>query len=82
MRKRDLRHVKDETESPVLVNAITRICKVNTFTQIYERLAGATAMVGILGSSSTTFRAVWAIPVLAIYPLSILAVWGFDKLFT
>jgi hypothetical protein len=43
---------------------------------------GATALVGVLGASSRTFRTVWAIPVIAIYPLSILAVWGFDKLFT
>jgi hypothetical protein len=44
-------------------------------------VVGATALMGILGSSSRTFRSVWAFPVLLIYPLSIVAVWGLDKLF-
>ena len=42
--------------------------------------AGVTWLVGLLGFSRTTFRAFWAIPVLLLYPLSILAVWGLDRL--
>ncbi|CAL8462752.1 g2285 [Coccomyxa elongata] len=41
---------------------------------------GATALVGLLGYTKTTFRAFWAFPVLAIYPFSIFAVWGLDSL--
>lgn len=42
--------------------------------------AGATALVGLLGFCKTTFRTVWAIPVLLLYPLSIVAVWALDTL--
>jgi uncharacterized protein (UPF0128 family) len=42
--------------------------------------AGATALVGLLGYTHTTFRSFWAVPVLALYPLSIFAVWGLDTL--
>lgn len=45
-----------------------------------EMYVGATALVGLLGYTKTTFRAFWAFPVLAIYPLSIFAVWGLDSL--
>ncbi|KAK9907616.1 hypothetical protein WJX75_007049 [Coccomyxa subellipsoidea] len=41
---------------------------------------GATALVGLLGYTHTTFRSFWAVPVLALYPLSIFAVWGLDTL--
>ncbi|EIE26168.1 hypothetical protein COCSUDRAFT_61158 [Coccomyxa subellipsoidea C-169] len=41
---------------------------------------GATALVGLLGYTHTTFRTFWAFPVLALYPLSIIAVWGLDTL--
>eukprot|EP00884_Botryococcus_braunii_P016561 jgi/Botrbrau1/3589/Bobra.0078s0040.1 len=53
-----------------------------TYTSEVLVMVGATALVGILGASARTFRTVWAIPVIAIYPLSIVAVWGFDKLLT
>lgn len=42
--------------------------------------AAVTCLVGLLGFSMKTFRSFWAFPVLALYPLSILAVWGLDRL--
>jgi hypothetical protein len=42
--------------------------------------AGATVLVGLLGFTRTTFRSFWAVPVLLLYPVSILAVWGLDTL--
>lgn len=42
--------------------------------------AGATVLVGLLGFTKTTFRSFWAVPVLLLYPVSILAVWGLDTL--
>ena len=36
--------------------------------------------MGLLGYMKTTFRSFWAIPVLLLYPLSILTVWGLDSL--
>ncbi len=42
--------------------------------------AGATVLVGLLGFTRTTFKSFWAVPVLLLYPLSILAVWGLDSL--
>lgn len=36
---------------------------------------GATLMVGILGISRTTFRTFWAVPVLLLYPGTILFVY-------
>ena len=42
-------------------------------------LAAATALVGALGYFKITFATFWAIPVLLIYPLSILMVWGLDR---
>lgn len=47
---------------------------------VFGTYAGATALVGLLGYTKTTFHAFWAFPVLAIYPLSIFAVWGLDTL--
>lgn len=45
-----------------------------------EWVAGATALIGLLGYTKTTFRTFWAFPVLALYPLSIFTVWGLDTL--
>lgn len=42
-------------------------------------IAAATAAVGALGYFKKTFATFWAIPVLLIYPLSILMVWGLDR---
>ncbi|KAK9789557.1 hypothetical protein WJX73_004608 [Symbiochloris irregularis] len=39
---------------------------------------GSTVLVGILGASKTTFRTFWALPVLAIWPLSIFLVYFGD----
>ncbi|CAL5223152.1 g5620 [Coccomyxa viridis] len=39
----------------------------------------ATFLVGALGYFKYTFATFWAIPVLLIYPLSILMVWGLDR---
>ncbi len=38
----------------------------------------ATLLVGLLGATRRTFATFWAIPVLLIYPLSIVGVWGLD----
>lgn len=43
--------------------------------------AGSTILVGALGASTTTFRTIWAIPVLLIYPLSIFVVYLGDYVF-
>ncbi|KAK9825642.1 hypothetical protein WJX81_003822 [Elliptochloris bilobata] len=40
----------------------------------------ATLLIGLLGATRRTFAMVWALPVLLIYPLSILGVWGLDSL--
>ena len=42
-------------------------------------LAVATFLVGALGYFKYTFATFWAIPVLLIYPLSIVMVWGLDR---
>lgn len=42
-------------------------------------IAAATAAVGALGYFKKTFATFWAIPVLLIYPLSIVMVWGLDR---
>lgn len=39
---------------------------------------GATLIVGIFGARKTTFKSVWAVPNLLLFPLSILCVWYFD----
>ena len=41
-------------------------------------ILGATCLVGGLGLSRDTFRAAWALPALALYPLSLGAVWWLD----
>ena len=43
--------------------------------------AGSTLLVGAVGASTTTFRTIWAIPVLLIYPLSIFVVYLGDYVF-
>jgi len=40
--------------------------------------AGVTLLVGGLGLTRDTFRAAWALPALALYPLSLGAVWWLD----
>ena len=40
--------------------------------------AGSTLLVGLLGLSGTTFKSYWGLVSLAIYPLSLLTVWGLD----
>lgn len=42
--------------------------------------AVATLLVGFLGATRRTFATIWAVPVLLIYPLSIVGVWGLDAL--
>eukprot|EP00884_Botryococcus_braunii_P018037 jgi/Botrbrau1/4917/Bobra.118_1s0030.1 len=41
-------------------------------------IVGSTLLVGLVGYSRVTFKTVWALPSLAIYPLSLLTVWGLD----
>ncbi|KAK9842030.1 hypothetical protein WJX81_004927 [Elliptochloris bilobata] len=41
-------------------------------------ILGATALVGSVGLTHDTFRAAWALPALALYPLSLGAVWWLD----
>ena len=41
-------------------------------------ILGATALVGGVGLTRDTFRAAWALPALALYPLSLGAVWCLD----
>jgi len=41
--------------------------------------AAATAVIGALGYFKKTFATFWSIPVLIIYPLSIVMVWGLDR---
>lgn len=43
-------------------------------------MAVATLLVGFLGATRRTFATVWALPVLLLYPVSIVAVWGLDSL--
>ena len=43
-------------------------------------MAVATLLVGLLGATRRTFSTVWALPVLMLYPVSIVAVWGLDAL--
>ncbi|KAK9867487.1 hypothetical protein WJX84_007699, partial [Apatococcus fuscideae] len=42
-------------------------------------VVGCTVLVGLLASSRRTFKSIWAVPVIAAYPLSIFAVWWLDK---
>ena len=37
--------------------------------------------VGVLGTTGRHLRAIWAFPILALYPLSLLVVYEFDKLY-
>ena len=45
-----------------------------------DAMAVATLLVGFLGATRRTFATVWALPVLLLYPVSIVAVWGLDAL--
>ena len=49
-------------------------------THCVDAAAVATLLVGFLGATRCTFATVWALPVLLLYPISILAVWGLDSL--
>jgi hypothetical protein len=43
-------------------------------------IVAATLAIGALGSSRSSFRAAWALPALALYPLSLAGVYLLDTL--
>lgn len=53
-----------------------QLCDISSVNHV---CAGCTVLVGLLASSRRSFRSIWAVPVIAAYPLSIFAVYWLDK---